>query len=145
MQQDPLTLDNSRKTQLDSNIKKMLEGGASNDDVMSYASDFKNKFGVKKKDDFQVDSQIGSEPLPIGSKPFQAQVPTEVPSVLNKQGRVVYEQEVQKKAQQKQKLSEQLKSAKDVYYQAQGDATLFSSYNGYQSKLKEIVFKNQSL
>jgi len=76
MQQDPLTLDNSRKTQLDSNIKKMLEGGASNDDVMSYASDFKNKFGVKKKDDFQVDSQIGSEPLPIGSKPFQAQVDT---------------------------------------------------------------------
>jgi len=76
MQQDPLTLDNSRKTQLDSNIKKMLEGGASNDDVMSYASDFKNKFGVKKKYDFQVDSQIGSEPLPIGSKPFQAQVDT---------------------------------------------------------------------
>jgi hypothetical protein len=94
MQQDPLTLDNSRKSQLDSNIKKMLEGGASNDDVMSYASDFKNKFGVKKKDDSQLVSTIGSEPLPIGSKPFQTQVPTEAPSVLTPKGQVDYQEQV---------------------------------------------------
>jgi hypothetical protein len=96
MQQDPLTLDNSRKSQLDSNIKKMLEGGASNDDVMSYASDFKNKFGVKKKDDSQLVSTIGSEPLPIGLDRFRPQVPTEAPSVLTEQGKVDYEQEIAK-------------------------------------------------
>ena len=94
MQQDPLTLDNSRKSQLDSNIKKMLEGGASNDDVMSYASDFKNKFGVKKKDDFQRGSQFGSETLPFGSKPFLPQVDTKLPSVLTPKGKVEYQEQV---------------------------------------------------
>lgn len=147
MQQDPLTLDNSRKTQLDSNIKKMLEGGASNDDVMSYASDFKNKFGVKKKDDFQVDSQIGSELLPIGSKPFLPQVDTKVPSVLTPKYGEKYKAQVAIDTQKKKDLSKQLQSAKDVYYQAQGDATSFSLYDGYQSSLKSIddeISKNYS-
>jgi hypothetical protein len=94
MQQDLLTLDNSRKSQLDSNIKKMLEGGASNDDVMSYASDFKNKFGVKKKDDLQSDSTNGSEPLPIGLDRFRSQVPTKTPSVLTPKGKVEYQEQV---------------------------------------------------
>jgi len=44
-----LELDNQRRTQLDANIRKMLEGGATKDDVMKYASDFKNQFGLKKK------------------------------------------------------------------------------------------------
>ena len=34
--------------QMDSNIKKMLEQGASNDDVISYSNDFKNSL-LKKK------------------------------------------------------------------------------------------------
>lgn len=48
-EQDPLVLDEKRRTQLDINIKNMLAGGASNDDVVKYASDFKSQFGVKKK------------------------------------------------------------------------------------------------
>jgi len=57
---------------------------------------FDEVLGLKKKDDFQVDSQIGSETLPIGSKPFQAQVDTKIPSVLTEQGKVGYEQEIAK-------------------------------------------------
>jgi hypothetical protein len=108
---------------------------------LNLAKDYKQfdeVLGLKKKDDSQLVSTIGSEPLPIGLDRFRPQVPTEAPSVLNKQGMVGYEQEVQKQTQQKQKLSEQLKSAKDVYYQAQGDASSFSLYDGYQSSLKNI-------
>lgn len=43
-----IQLDENKRTQLDSNIKKMLEGGATQDDVMKYASDFKSQFGQKK-------------------------------------------------------------------------------------------------
>ena len=43
-----IQLDDKKKAQLDGNIKKMLEGGANEDDIMQYASDFKNKFGQKK-------------------------------------------------------------------------------------------------
>ena len=39
-----IQLDDKKKAQLDGNIKKMLEGGANEDDIMQYASDFKNKF-----------------------------------------------------------------------------------------------------
>lgn len=42
-------LDDKQLKQLDGNIKKMISAGASQDDVMRYASDFKNQFGVKKK------------------------------------------------------------------------------------------------
>ena len=40
-------LDKKRLGQLDGNIKQMISLGASEDDVMKYASDFKNQFGVK--------------------------------------------------------------------------------------------------
>ena len=43
-------LDEKRLSQLDGNIKQMISSGASEDDVMKYAADFKNQFGVKKKD-----------------------------------------------------------------------------------------------
>ena len=42
-------LDEKRLSQLDGNIKQMVSSGASEDDVMKYATDFKNQFGVKKK------------------------------------------------------------------------------------------------
>jgi hypothetical protein len=54
-------LDKKRLGQLDGNIKQMISLGASEDDVMKYASDFKNQFGVKKKDG-------GNESVPIPSK-----------------------------------------------------------------------------
>jgi hypothetical protein len=76
---------------------------------------------LEKKNPIQNGQKTGSQPLFSGSKPFQTQVPTEVPSVLTEQGKVGYEQEVQKKAQQKQKLSEQLKSAKSAFVTAQGE------------------------
>jgi hypothetical protein len=80
----------------------------------------------EKKNPIQNGQKTTSQPLNLGLERFQAQSPTEAPPVLTEQGKVGYEQEIQKKAQQKQKLSEQLKSAKDVYYQAQGDASSFS-------------------
>lgn len=43
-------LDEKRLSQLDGNIKQMISSGASEGDVMRYAADFKNQFGVKKKD-----------------------------------------------------------------------------------------------
>lgn len=48
-EQDPIVLDDKKRSQLDGNIRKMLEGGASNEDVVKYASDFKTQFGSKKK------------------------------------------------------------------------------------------------
>ena len=42
-------LDEKRLSQLDGNIKQMISSGASEDDVMKYATDFKTQFGVKKK------------------------------------------------------------------------------------------------
>ena len=45
---DELTLAEDKKQQLDGNIKNMLSGGASQNDVMKYATDFKNKYGQKK-------------------------------------------------------------------------------------------------
>jgi hypothetical protein len=50
----------------------------------------------KKKSISLKGSQFGSETLPFGSKPFQTQVDTKVPSVLTEQGKVGYEQEIAK-------------------------------------------------
>jgi len=93
---------------------------------------------LKKKDIFQTDFTVGSETLPSGSKPSQTQVDTSVPSVLTPEYREEYKSQVAIDTQKKKDLSKQLQGAKDVYYQAQGDATLFSSYNGYQSDLIKI-------
>lgn len=60
MDTDTLTLDDTKKAQLDNNIKSMLSGGASQEDVTTYASDFKNKFGQKKNETSQPDSQPSS-------------------------------------------------------------------------------------
>lgn len=57
-------LDDKQLKQLDGNIKKMISAGASQDDVMRYASDFKNQFGVKKKDQAGVTSGEVSAPIP---------------------------------------------------------------------------------
>ena len=53
-------LNEKRLSQLDGNIKQMVSSGASEDDVMKYATDFKNQFGVKKKD-----GGIVSSPIPL--------------------------------------------------------------------------------
>lgn len=44
-------LPEDKRQQLDSNIKKMLEGGATIDQVKLYSTDFNKKFSVKKKGD----------------------------------------------------------------------------------------------
>ena len=54
-------LDEKRLSQLDGNIKQMISSGASEDDVMKYATDFKNQFGVKKKDGGEVSSPTESQ------------------------------------------------------------------------------------
>jgi len=58
-----LQLDEKRLTQLDGNIKQMISSGASEDDVMKYATDFKTQFEVKKKDG----SKISGTNFPITS------------------------------------------------------------------------------
>jgi hypothetical protein len=66
---------------------------------LNLAKDYKQfdeVLGLKKKDDSQLVSTIGSEPLPIGLDRFQTQVDTKVPSVLTEQGKVGYEQEIAK-------------------------------------------------
>jgi hypothetical protein len=50
-----------QKAQLDKNIRAMLEQGASEDDIKAYASDFRLRFDVKKK-----------EVAPAGVKPVPA-------------------------------------------------------------------------
>ncbi len=46
-----------QRKKLDSNIKMMLDNGASQDDVIAYANDFKNKFGnIQKKKEIQSSS-----------------------------------------------------------------------------------------
>jgi hypothetical protein len=51
---DLIQLDDKRLKQLDGNIKQMVSSGASQDDVMKYAFDFKNQFGLKKKDGGEI-------------------------------------------------------------------------------------------
>lgn len=63
-----LQLNEKRLSQLDGNIKQMVSSGASEDDVMKYATDFKNQFGVKKKDGGIVSSPI---PLKLPSEDFK--------------------------------------------------------------------------
>lgn len=48
----------------------------------------------KKKSISLKGSQFGSETLPFGSKPFQTQVDTKVPSVLTPKGKVEYQEQV---------------------------------------------------
>ena len=66
---DPITKDSlnpEKRQQLDSNIKMMLERGASQQDVMTYAADFKSKFSVKKKEETQSTSpstELASDPV----------------------------------------------------------------------------------
>ena len=55
---DLIQLDDKRLKQLDGNIKQMVSSGASQDDVMKYAFDFKNQFGLKKKDGGEISSPI---------------------------------------------------------------------------------------
>ena len=65
-----LQLDENRKGQLDSNIRKMLEGGATQDDVMKYATDFKSQFGQKKNPigNASVDGTKGISPSKLQSQ-----------------------------------------------------------------------------
>jgi hypothetical protein len=91
---------------------------------LNLAKDYKQfdeTLGLKKKEFTQPVSGIGGQTSKLGFEPLQAQVPTKTPSVLTEQGKVGYEQEVKKQAQQKQKLSEQLKTAKSAFVSAQGE------------------------
>jgi hypothetical protein len=60
-------LDEKQLKQLDGNIKQMISSGASQDDVMKYATDFKNMFSVKKKEISGVESSPTLSKLPSKS------------------------------------------------------------------------------
>lgn len=44
-----LILDDKRKQQLDANLKKLMQAGATKDDILKFSSEFKTKFGVEKQ------------------------------------------------------------------------------------------------
>ena len=78
-----IQLDEAKKAQLDGNIKKMLEGGATEEDVIQYASDFKNKFGQKKSpassqsSDSQSQSLLQEGKNVLGGGVFKSMQPAE--------------------------------------------------------------------
>jgi hypothetical protein len=61
-------LDTTKRNELDSNIREMLKSGATQDDVVKYASDFGSMFGKKK------DGTTASQVLPSPS-PFVLETP----------------------------------------------------------------------
>ena len=63
-----IQLDDKKKAQLDGNIKKMLEGGANEDDIMQYASDFKNQFKEIEKAMIQFDATLYRTEKMIGDE-----------------------------------------------------------------------------
>ena len=69
MPDNNLILDDKRKSQLDSNIKNMIEGGAEEEDVLTYAAEFKTKFGVKKKAESDSSLDISAGPYASGQNP----------------------------------------------------------------------------
>ena len=69
-------LDDKRRKQLDANIRSMIDNGASEDDVMKYASDFKNQFGKKKAQSDPIPTvEISQDILKTGFVP-QSSVPS---------------------------------------------------------------------
>ena len=63
--EEELILTKDRLSQLDSNIRKMIENGASQEDVINYAKDFKEKFGVKKKEESEpsLETEVVTESI----------------------------------------------------------------------------------
>ena len=55
-----LQLDDTQRQKLDSNIRKMLDAGASQEDVMSYSKDFNSQFGKKKEQSYQLPKELTS-------------------------------------------------------------------------------------
>ena len=106
------------KLQDDTKRKAFYDGVSSEFDLGDFNT-FSSK--VKKKDISQPVAPTGSQTLLPGSKPFQTQVDTKIPSVLTEKGKVSYGEEIKKKAKQKQKLSEQLNIAKSAFAAAQGE------------------------
>jgi hypothetical protein len=123
MQEEQLSLDDNKRNQLDSNIKKMLAGGASNDDVISYASDFKNKFGLKKKGQPVVSSTPTSKQSELGGMTDLSGIvkpKLEKPSVLTPKGEESYVKPIKPSFDITlgiQKLKSANKEASQLYYE----------------------------
>lgn len=103
----------------DDTKRKAFYDAVSNEYNLGDFKTFSSK--VKKKGDTIPNSKSGSQISGIGLERFQTPKTTETPSVLTQTGKVGYEQETQKKAQQKQKLSEQLNIAKSAFLANQGE------------------------
>ena len=94
-----LQLDPNKKKQLDSNIKSMLDNGASQEDVMKYATDFKEKFSEKKKDGTNSNSTSTSDSQKLVSAPKNGSSGTtkqpeyEYKPIKDERGREVYEKD----------------------------------------------------
>ena len=93
---------------------------------------------VEKKNPVQNVQETTSQPLFSGSKPFQAQVDTKIPSVLTEQGKVGYEQEIAKPRPKEKPILDfsAFKNApkpRDAYYQ---DPTIAAREE--KAKLKKL-------
>jgi GNAT superfamily N-acetyltransferase len=73
MQENNQTLPKERLEQLDNNIKNMLDNGASQEDVIRYAADFREKFSaeITETNDAAQAKPKDEQPKPIRVKPKQ--------------------------------------------------------------------------
>src|SRR5205814_7614178 len=137
----PQDLTPEQRTQLDNNIKSMLANGASQEDVMSYATDFNAKYNLQKKNSLNGG---GAE-----SNPFlNAQKPTgnisneDVLAAQQHQGTST-EQKLVADYGQKLSQGEQEKKKKDIQTAAINSATQYFQNNPYT--LKELSKKNKDI
>lgn len=86
----------------------------------------------------QQGSGTGSLTSEFGSNLFQTPANTEAPFILNDKAKQDFKEQTNASRQEKAKMSQTLKGIKDVYYQAQGEASSFAMYDGYQSSIKRI-------
>ena len=62
---EDLVLEESSRQKLDGIVQKMSKNGESDDDIQFVVNDFKNKYGVKKKDEAISESSATLAPSPL--------------------------------------------------------------------------------
>lgn len=92
---------------------------------------------LKKKGSTQQDSSTGSKTLFSGSKPFQTQVDTKVPSVLTEKGATEYKERVKDYAPPVQKVSKKPKSLTEAV--SNDDSYIGAMWNQIPNAVSDFV------
>lgn len=140
-----LPLDENKRKTLDSGIKKMLEGGASQEEVTAYAKDFNSKYAVKKKDSTQLPSSQApkNSELPSGNTSLAGAKSTQNYNPVNNVGKKLGV-ELPKSQPAKirdEKLNQQIDSEYPVGSIAWSQEKMKANVPGYTSIFEE--FKNK--